>query len=72
MFTDPAGERLTGLVKTRIFQGNHWLYHVDTVEGVLFVIRQNSGETMPAEGEKVGLIWRADDMTLRASKGEGA
>ncbi len=72
MFTDPAGERLTGIVKTRIFQGNHWLYRVDTAAGVLFVIRQNSGETMPAEDEKVGLTWRPDDMTLRVSKDEGA
>ena len=68
MFADPAGERLTGLVKTRIFQGNHWLYRVDTAAGVVFVIRQNSGETMPAEDEKVGLTWRAEDMTLRAPK----
>ena len=28
---------------TRIFQGNHWLYQIDTPAGRVTVIRQNSG-----------------------------
>lgn len=72
MFTEPAGKHLTGIVKTRIFQGNHWLYRVETAAGSLFVIRQNSGETMPAEDDKVGLTWRPEDMVLRMSKDESA
>lgn len=66
-FADCAPGRLTGMVRTRIFQGNHWLYRIDTQAGPLFVIRQNGGEAMPAENEKVGLVWRGDDMTLRAA-----
>ena len=47
----PSG--LAGKVTdTRIFQGNHWLYQVDTAGGVVTVIRQNAGEAMPAEGER--------------------
>ena len=68
-FAAPAADRLVGVVRTRIFQGNHWLYRVETPAGEVFVIRQNSGEAMPAEEEKVALVWRAQDMALRAAEG---
>ena len=48
---------LAGTVRTRIFQGNHWLYQVETASGLVTVIRQNSGEAMPAEGAAVHLAW---------------
>ncbi|TAJ42231.1 MAG: ABC transporter ATP-binding protein [Reyranella sp.] len=51
----PSG--LVGKVRTRIFQGNHWLYQVDTANGLVTVIRQNTGEAMPAEGAVVHLVW---------------
>jgi len=44
-----AASGVAGTVRTRIFQGNHWLYQVDTADGLVTVIRQNSGEAMPAE-----------------------
>ena len=50
---------LAGKVRTRIFQGNHWLYQVDTDGGMVTVIRQNTGEAMPAEGAAVHLVWGA-------------
>jgi putative spermidine/putrescine transport system ATP-binding protein len=50
---------LAGKVRTRIFQGNHWLYQVDTAGGMVTVIRQNTGEAMPAEGALVHLVWGA-------------
>src|SRR5215218_8099400 len=46
---------LAGTVKTRIFQGNHWLYQVDTADGLVTIIRQNTGEMMPDEGATVHL-----------------
>ena len=52
-----ASAGLAGTVRTRIFQGNHWLYQVDTASGLVTVIRQNTGETMPAEGAAVHLTW---------------
>jgi len=71
-FAAAAADRLAGVVRTRIFQGNHWLYRVETSGGDVFVIRQNAGDVMPAEGEKVALVWRADDMTVRAGdSGQG-
>ncbi len=51
----PAG--LAGTVRTRIFQGNHWLYQVETASGLVTVIRQNTGEAMPGEGDAVHLAW---------------
>jgi putative spermidine/putrescine transport system ATP-binding protein len=54
-----AASGVAGTVRTRIFQGNHWLYQVDTVDGLVTVIRQNSGEAMPAEGAAVHLAWQA-------------
>src|SRR4249919_2441440 len=41
---------LEGRIATRIFQGNHWLYHVQTALGTVTVIRQNDGAAAPAEG----------------------
>jgi putative spermidine/putrescine transport system ATP-binding protein len=54
-----AASGVAGTVRTRIFQGNHWLYQVDTADGLVTVIRQNSGEAMPAEGAAVHLAWQA-------------
>jgi putative spermidine/putrescine transport system ATP-binding protein len=67
----PAGQvdALSGTIKTRIFQGNHWLYQVDTPAGLVIVIRQNTGEAVPAEGEAVRLFWRAEDMVPQAAHG---
>ena len=52
-----AASGLAGTVRTRIFQGNHWLYQVDTAAGLVTVIRQNTGEAMPGEGDAVQLAW---------------
>src|SRR5258707_11334761 len=48
---------LAGHVRTRIFQGNHWLYQVETPGGLVTVIHQNTGDAMPAEGATVHLAW---------------
>ncbi|MBV8192710.1 MAG: ABC transporter ATP-binding protein [Alphaproteobacteria bacterium] len=54
-----AGRGLAGRVRARVFQGNHWLYQVETGSGLVTVIRQNTGEPMPAEGEAVCLAWNS-------------
>jgi putative spermidine/putrescine transport system ATP-binding protein len=54
-----AASGLAGTVKTRIFQGNHWLYQIDTADGLVTVIRQNTGAPMPEEGAAVHLAWSA-------------
>ena len=68
----PLEGSIAGTVRTRIFQGNHWLYQVDTLTGLVTVIRQNSGEAAPAEGAAVRLTWRATDMTIRPADGGAA
>ncbi|MBB5213853.1 ABC transporter ATP-binding protein [Parapusillimonas granuli] len=62
LFTDPGPHALPGTVKTRVFQGNHWLCQVRTSAGDVLVIRQNDGVEVPAEGAAVHLAWRAQDM----------
>jgi putative spermidine/putrescine transport system ATP-binding protein len=64
-FVDAAACSIGGRVATRIFQGNHWLYQVDTPCGLVTVIRQNSGERVPDEGSAVRLTWRPEDMAVR-------
>jgi putative spermidine/putrescine transport system ATP-binding protein len=54
-----AADGLPGTVRTRIFQGSHWLYQVETAGGLVTVIRQNTGGPVPAEGEAVHLAWQA-------------
>ncbi|MBL8700662.1 MAG: ABC transporter ATP-binding protein [Alphaproteobacteria bacterium] len=67
-FIDIAAGGLGGTVRTRIFQGNHWLFQVDTPCGLVTVIRQNSGEAVPAERAAVRLGWRPEDMTVRSAR----
>jgi putative spermidine/putrescine transport system ATP-binding protein len=59
-----AGTGLSGTVRTRVFQGAHWRYQVDTAAGALTVIRQNTGDMAPGEGAPVRLTWRPEDMTI--------
>jgi putative spermidine/putrescine transport system ATP-binding protein len=67
-FIDAGARSLGGTVRTRIFQGNHWLYQVDTPCGLVTVIRQNAGQTGPAEGAAVRLTWRPEDMAIRPAE----
>ncbi len=53
---------LDATVKSRVFQGNHWLYQLESPLGGVLVIRQNDGGPRPDEGERVHLRWRAEDM----------
>src|SRR5881392_3081239 len=56
---------LAAKIVTRIFQGNHWLFQCESECGPAIVIRQNDGQTQPAEGEAVRLAWRPEDMSVR-------
>ena len=62
LFTEPQPSALPGIMKTRVFQGNHWLCQVSTSVGEVLVIRQNDGLAVPEEGAPVHLRWRAQDM----------
>lgn len=64
-FVVPQACSLGGAIKARIFQGNHWLFQVDTACGPVTVIRQNDGSALPAEGEHVRLGWSSQDMQAR-------
>ena len=61
--SSPAG--LAGTVKARIFQGNHWLYQLETEAGPAILIRQNDGTDVPAEGAAVRLTCRSEDVAIR-------
>jgi putative spermidine/putrescine transport system ATP-binding protein len=70
-FIEAAQCSVGGRVRNRVFQGNHWLYQVETPAALLTVVRQNSGEAPAEEGAAVRLTWRAEDMTIRPA-GEAA
>jgi putative spermidine/putrescine transport system ATP-binding protein len=55
---------LAGIVRNRLFLGSQWLFQVETQAGLVLVIRQNSGDSMPAESARVALVWRPDDMRI--------
>jgi putative spermidine/putrescine transport system ATP-binding protein len=61
-FGAPGPSALAARVTSRVFQGNHWLYQLDTPLGEALVIRQNDGGECPTEGADVHLVWRADAM----------
>ena len=62
-----AATGLRGTVRTRIFQGNHWLFQIETSAGIATVIRQNDGTSMPEEGHDVHLAWREEDTFVRTN-----
>ncbi len=68
LFSEAGACALPGRMKTRVFQGNHWLCQVETSVGEVLVIRQNDGVPVPAEGQTVHLRWRAQDMCAVAGQ----
>ena len=61
-FAEAGG--VAGIVRARIFQGNHWLLQVATEGGL---VHGDPPERRPAaagRGSAVRLVWRADDMTF--------
>ena len=64
-FGDSVSCSISGRIKMRVFQGNHWLYQVETTGGLVTVIRPNSGEAAPEEGTTVRVTWRAEDMAVQ-------
>lgn len=62
LFSAAHSSALPGTMRTRVFQGNHWLCQVQTSLGMVLVIRQNDGEPVAAEGTQVHLRWYAKDM----------
>jgi putative spermidine/putrescine transport system ATP-binding protein len=63
---------LRGVLRNRVFQGSHWLLQVQTDAGLVTIVRQNSGEALPAEGAQVGLAWRVEDMGVTAGRDSAA
>jgi putative spermidine/putrescine transport system ATP-binding protein len=55
---------LAGTVKTRIFQGHHWLVQIATDAGLVTVIAPNDGRPVPQEGTMTHLSWRSEDAAL--------
>jgi putative spermidine/putrescine transport system ATP-binding protein len=68
-FSSEADKGLKARITNRIFQGNHWLFQCETECGPAIVVRQNTGEAQPIEGENVRLVWRAEDMGIRPGVG---
>jgi putative spermidine/putrescine transport system ATP-binding protein len=53
---------LSGKMKSRVFQGNHWLCQVETTLGGVTIIQQNDGKEIAPEGSQVHLNWKPEDM----------
>jgi putative spermidine/putrescine transport system ATP-binding protein len=65
-FAASGAAGLPGRVSMRVFQGNHWLFHVQTQAGQTIVIRQNDGVPVPLQGEAVVLAIRPGDAQITA------
>jgi len=62
--TRSSGIRAT--VRSRIFQGNHWLIELDHRGKPVTATLPNSGGPPPAEGSPVRVDWAARDMRIRS------
>ncbi|NTJ45335.1 ABC transporter ATP-binding protein [Agrobacterium larrymoorei] len=60
---------LAGIVKTRVFQGDHWLFQIDTPAGPAVVVSQNNGTTAPSVGEQICLVMKPEDAVLLPATG---
>ena len=58
---------ISGTIKTRIFQGNHWLYQVDTSAGLVIVHppERGRGRTSRGRGGTLGLACRRYGAAVR-------
>lgn len=68
-FVDDSALGVRGRVHSRVFQGTHWLFHIETELGALIVLRQNDGAAVPLEGQNVCLAWGENDLLIEASRG---
>jgi len=59
-----SSQGLTGRVAMRVFQGNHWLFHIETPAGPAIVISQNNGYCVPAQNDQICLTMKASDLLL--------
>lgn len=59
-----SGECVSGVVKTRVFLGNHWMLQVDTELGVISVSLPNIGAAPPHEGDRIGVLWNENDLRI--------
>nr|WP_180217059.1 MULTISPECIES: ABC transporter ATP-binding protein [Agrobacterium] len=55
---------LRGRVKTRVFQGDHWLFQIDTAAGRAIVVSPNDGTLMPLENAEVCLTVKPEDLIV--------
>ncbi|MBL8311488.1 MAG: ABC transporter ATP-binding protein [Burkholderiales bacterium] len=53
-----------GRVEARVFLGNHWLFQVATPLGTMQLTEANAGLPAVAEGDEVGLTWRAEHVRV--------
>ena len=67
-FASVDGHGIAATIKTRIFQGNHWLYQAVADGRTITIIQQNAGGVNPVEGDSVRLDWNSDDMRIRPSR----
>ena len=58
--------RLSGTLRSRVFQGSSWLHQVATPAGDLWVCELNEGQALHDEGSSVSLTWNdADSVIVR-------
>ncbi|WP_211450687.1 ABC transporter ATP-binding protein [Collimonas antrihumi] len=60
----PQDEIIRGRVRSGMFLGNQWLYHIDTGLGDLLATWQNCGNAACSNGEEVSLRWPADALHI--------
>lgn len=62
---------ISGMVVERVFQGNQWLFRVETPLAALLVVRRNTGRSEVSPGEAVHLAWSEAHLHLLPA-GQGA
>ena len=63
-FADISKARITARIQTRVFLGNHFMFHLDTSVGRLLLTMENSGDAVKRENEEVGLTWNPGEIRI--------
>ena len=63
-FTELSEARIRGRIRTRVFLGNHFMFHLDTPVGRLLLTMENSGGSVKGEDEEIGLTWNPGEIRI--------
>jgi putative spermidine/putrescine transport system ATP-binding protein len=68
---EPGSGAIDGRLASRVFQGNAWLFAVETPVGIVLASEPHRGAPRFGEGDRVSISWRPTDAAIVPEQGHG-